>query len=130
VSNSPAPLRIVIADDDELVLLMVEQAVRTYAPAAQIVTAPDGQAALVACVEQPAHLLITDDQMPHLTGTELTRSLRLAGHTMVILLTSGYYLDEDAAFAAGADFVFSKPWNITHLRRILTLAQERRDSSR
>jgi len=129
VSESPEPLRVVVADDDELVRLMVEQAVRAYAPNAQIVSVADGGTALEACTGAPVDLLITDDQMPVMTGTELTRILRLGSYHMVILLTSGFYLDADAARAAGADFVFAKPWNIAALRRVIELALQRRESS-
>jgi CheY-like chemotaxis protein len=52
-------------------------------------TAADGAEAWAALHDQEYHLLITDNDMPRLTGLELARQARLAGMRLPIVLTSG-----------------------------------------
>lgn len=52
-------------------------------------TAPNGQDAWTALHSKTYNLLITDNQMPCLTGAELIRRVRLAGMTVPIILVSG-----------------------------------------
>jgi CheY-like chemotaxis protein len=52
--------------------------------------------ALPAEVEEsaPFELLLTDQTMPRMTGIELIRHCRAAGHDLPVLLMSGYLPDE------------------------------------
>jgi DNA-binding response OmpR family regulator len=52
-------------------------------------TAADGVEGWAALHDQEYHLLITDNDMPRLTGLELARQARLAGMRLPIVLTSG-----------------------------------------
>jgi len=52
-------------------------------------TAADGGEAWDALQDQNYHLLITDNQMPCLTGQELIRKVRRARMSVPIILTSG-----------------------------------------
>jgi len=87
-ANASGPrARILYADDEpslrklgELVLVRSGYAVDTAA---------DGGEAWDALQDQDYHLLITDNQMPCLTGQELIRKVRRARMSVPIILTSG-----------------------------------------
>ena len=50
----------------------------------------DGKPALRAFVEASYDVLITDNDMPHMTGLELVRELRKIGSRIKIIVSSGY----------------------------------------
>lgn len=51
--------------------------------------AEDGQAGWESLRVGSYHLLITDHEMPRLSGLELVRRLRLAGHAVPVVMVSG-----------------------------------------
>lgn len=55
----------------------------------EVDTAPDGAEAWAALHDQEYHLLITDNDMPRLTGLELATQARRAGMRIPIVLASG-----------------------------------------
>lgn len=55
----------------------------------EVDTAADGAEAWMALQEVSYHLLITDHNMPRLTGLELAKQARLAGMRLPIVLASG-----------------------------------------
>jgi len=74
--------------DDEPPLRTLGQLVLTRS-GYDVDTAADGVEAWAALHDQEYHLLITDNDMPRLTGLELARQARLAGMRLPIVLTSG-----------------------------------------
>lgn len=81
------PKKILYAEDNEA---LRETYVRTLRAAGYLVLAvSDGQAALDAARGSSFDLLITDNDMPRLTGLELIARLRLAGADLPIIVTSG-----------------------------------------
>ena len=81
------PTRILYVDDDpslrrfgELVLIRSGY---------DVDTAADGAEAWAALLDVNYHLLITDNDMPKLTGLELTAQARRAGMRLPIMMTSG-----------------------------------------
>ncbi len=111
---------ILIAEDEpaiaDVVAAVVEDAGHTA------VVATHGQQALDRAREQWPTLLITDLMMPHLTGTELIRALRVyaqehaSAPLPVILMTAA---GRKQARAAGADAILLKPFDLARLEALL-----------
>lgn len=79
--------RILYAEDNDA---LREMSVRGLRGAGYFVLpVADGLAALEASRDRPFDLLITDNDMPRLTGVELIARLRLAGCEMPAIVTSG-----------------------------------------
>jgi DNA-binding response OmpR family regulator len=80
-----------------------------------VITAVDGEEAMELIVAERPDLLITDNQMPYLTGLELCKKLRqsgLAANLPVIMLTArGHDLDSADIAAAGISDVLAKPFS-------------------
>jgi two-component system KDP operon response regulator KdpE len=102
-------MKILIADDDPQILraLRITLSARGY----EVITAPDGKAALAAAVDQHPDLIVLDLGMPGLTGIEVIEALR--GWTEIpILVVSGRSesFDKVDALDAGADDYVTKPF--------------------
>lgn len=97
-------IRVVLADDEPSYRKAIEKTLQLMGECELIAVCKDGQEALDACLADPPEVLLTDINMPNLTGIELTRKLlrREKGVNVVILTTRE---DDDAvydAFRAGA----------------------------
>jgi CheY-like chemotaxis protein len=83
----PAPrLRILCVDDDPAPRRLAARVLQ--AAGHEVDTCEHGAEAWTLLQHQSYHLLITDNQMPELTGLELIRRIRLAGMTIPIVLVS------------------------------------------
>jgi serine/threonine-protein kinase len=78
-ASPPEQLSVLIVDDDPAMVLLLEAIVREAQPAADVRTAGDGEAALHAFREKPAHLLLLDLQLPGMSGIDLCLQLRGSG---------------------------------------------------
>lgn len=113
--------RILLVDDEERILRSLGMLLRMHY---QVFATSDGYEALAILQREKIHVLISDQRMPIMTGTELLREARkVAPDTVRILLTG--YADADSAVAAvndGEIFRYiSKPWGPKELRD--TIAQ-------
>ncbi|MCA1644694.1 MAG: response regulator [Chloroflexi bacterium] len=103
--------KILFVDDEEL----IRKLVTTYLERLGYVvtTATDGAQALRAVTADPPDLLITDVQLPSLSGLELTKRLRANQHTfrLPIIMLSAHNETDDvlAGYGQGADEYVSKP---------------------
>ena len=79
--------RILYAEDDSSLRELGEELL--VRSGYDVDTAGDGSAAWIALCSQEYHLLITDNQMPLLSGLELIRMVRRARMTVPIILASG-----------------------------------------
>ena len=78
----------------------------------QVVTAADGECALMVAAEQKPDLVITDINLPRVNGIELTRNLRLKQETSampIIAITAYGHATMRNAMAAGASVCARKP---------------------
>ncbi|MGI8609261.1 MAG: response regulator [Candidatus Dormibacteria bacterium] len=95
--------RILIVDDEPDIRFIA----RMYFERAgyEVAEAPNGAAALIAILEMPPDLLVTDMMMPMMNGAELIRRLRADPSTagIPILAVTG-----DPSIAAEADKVLEK----------------------
>ncbi|HEY4714002.1 MAG TPA: response regulator [Aquirhabdus sp.] len=113
--------KILLVDDEERILRSLSMLLRTQY---QIFATSDGNEALKILRQEKIHVIISDQRMPIMSGTELLRQARdVAPDTIRILLTG--YSDADAALDAlndGEIFRYiNKPWGPKELRE--TIAQ-------
>lgn len=101
--------KIIVADDEELILKLVSDFLRNdgYEP----ITATDGEKALQLFEENPdTALLILDIMMPEVDGWEVCRRIREKSNVPIIMLTArSQEFDELMGFEAGADDYVTKP---------------------
>ena len=107
-------MKILLADDDPQILraLRITLTARGY----DVVTAPDGRAALNTAVDERPDLIVLDLGMPGLTGIEVIEGVR--GWSQVpILVVSGRSesWDKVDALDAGADDYVTKPFQADEL---------------
>src|SRR5688572_13383619 len=107
--TSRLPQRVLLVDDDELELELMADRLRSLG--FETHTVSDGSAALDLLRTQSFPLVITDWQMPHMNGIQMTERLRAEGdnETYIIMLT---VLDDDSShergYFAGVDDYLSK----------------------
>ena len=83
----PAAYQILLVDDDSEVRDVYAQFLRNSG--FEVETASDGVEALCLLRQKTYHLLITDNQMPNLTGIDLLKKVRSENVSMPVLLVSG-----------------------------------------
>ena len=109
---------VLVADDDPDILALVR--FRLEREGYDVVSAPDGQAALKLALDHPPDLAVLDVMMPKLTGYDVTRELRSDAATSripVILLTARVQeADVARGFEAGADDYVKKPFSPQELK--------------
>jgi two-component system cell cycle response regulator len=107
--TSRLPQRVLLVDDDELELELMADRLRSLG--FETHTVSDGGAALDLLRTQSFPLVITDWQMPHMNGIQMTERLRAEGdnETYIIMLT---VLDDasshERGYFAGVDDYLSK----------------------
>ena len=85
--NSTRPIRILLADDDIYTRALDAEALKRSGY--HVNTAEDGVAAWQALNDDRYDLLITDHQMPKVTGLELIQKLRAESRALPVILVSG-----------------------------------------
>ena len=110
---------ILIAEDESDVREFLVRAVRRLAPAAEISAATNGSEAFAIFQQRSCDLILTDQRMPVMRGTDLLLAVRRMGSDVPIVLITADMMAEDQAIQAGATAVFIKPISIRQLRQIL-----------
>ncbi len=124
--------RIMIIDDEPALAMFLSECVRLYGY--QTVMLTDSRQALQQ-LTNPEHdiaLLITDQTMPAITGTELAAAVRRTRPELPIILCSGYSKEVSAetASAAGIDHYQPKPIDCEELLRTISrIFQEADDTT-
>lgn len=116
--------RVLLVDDEERILRSLGLLLRMQY---QVFATSDGYEALDILKREKIHVLISDQRMPIMSGSELLRQARdTAPDTIRILLTG--YADADAALASvneGEIFRYiTKPWGPMELRDTIAQAAE------
>ena len=117
------PKKVLVVDDEVHILHVVSLKLRNAGYA--VITAQDGQEALeIAQMELP-DLIITDFQMPHLSGLELCQRLKQHPATKeipaIMLTARGFALDDSAIASTGIKRCLHKPFSP---RQVLLEAEE------
>jgi CheY-like chemotaxis protein len=118
---------VLLVDDEPHIPLVVGR--RLASAGYEIITASDGEEALAVAIESPPDLIITDLQMPFMSGAELAAALRaderLRDIPVVLLTARGYVLPEEEQHAPNIKRFLSKPFSV---RQILETVEELLDS--
>jgi len=116
--------RILVVDDDPVILKVVSSnlRVRSY----DVITAEDGESALIAMEQIQPNLVVLDVTMPKLDGIEVCRRIREYSSVPVLMLSArSEPQDKLMAFSVGADDYVTKPFAIDELlARISVLLNE------
>ena len=100
---------ILVADDESHILSVVSLKLRNAG--FRVLTAQDGEEALEMALHEKPDLLITDYQMPLLSGLELCQRLRQqkASVPTIMLTARGYSLEPEETAQNGILRILSKP---------------------
>ncbi len=117
-------LKILVVDDDELNRRMMK--ILLTREGHHVDLAANGMEALDAVKYQRFDIVFMDLQMPTIDGIESSRRIREwengGMHTFIVALTASYMPEEgQRLFEAGVDNYISKPFEIEHIQRMLTL---------
>jgi CheY-like chemotaxis protein len=104
-----SPLRILLVDDSELVLMVLSELFITYGN--EVASALSGAEALEKLSAEKFDCIISDYHMPSMDGLELLKRVRERDRKIVFLLMTGTWSEEieKEALDLGADGVISKP---------------------
>ncbi len=106
-------VRVLIAEDGEVNMLLVKTIIKTIAPNAVIIEAVNGVIAVKACEAQLPDIILMDIQMPEMNGYEATRKIRALQnriHIPIIAVTAGNVKGEkEKCIEAGMDDFLAKP---------------------
>jgi len=126
MTDREAPL-VLVADDEEDIRSLV--AFRLKRAGYEVITAADGEEALLLAATRLPDLVVLDMMMPKATGLEVTRSMREHEATKdipIILLTArAQEGDVTSGFEAGADDYVKKPFSPQDLQARVQALLER-----
>lgn len=115
----PKPTMLAVDDDPEVLASVYRDLRSRYGGTHRIMRAGSGEQGLEVLAElalrsRPVAMVLSDQRMPGMSGTEmLTRAREHAPDAKFVLLTA--YADTDAAIAAinevGLDYYLQKPWD-------------------
>ena len=115
-------MRIMVVDDSKAMRMIVLRTLRLAGFRDHtFVEAADGAEALEAIKADPPDLVLSDWNMPKLSGIDLLRGLRSAG----VEVNFGFVTSEstremrDISTEAGAQFLIAKPFNEDTFREVL-----------
>jgi DNA-binding response OmpR family regulator len=130
LTDRETPL-VLVADDEEDIRALV--AFRLKRAGYEVITAADGEEALLLATTRLPDLAVLDMMMPKATGLEVTHSMRKQAATKdipVILLTArAQEVDVQRGFEAGADDYVKKPFSPQDLQTRVHALLERSAAS-
>jgi excisionase family DNA binding protein len=119
----PAP-RVLVVDDDPLLLATLRAAVEQRLPGVDVDVAADGYEALVQVGRFRPDVLVLDLRMPRLDGLEVCQRLRespaTAGIRILAITAFTEALPRERVLAAGADDFLEKPFDLDAFRARLS----------
>ena len=105
--------RILVVDDESHILQVLSLKLRNAGYT--VITAGDGEEGLHVATAESPDLVITDLQMPYMSGTDLCRSLMERSSTqnipVIILTARGYALSDEDLGIGNIKEVVSKPFS-------------------
>ena len=107
-------VRVLLVEDDEDSRALLAELLQDEF---DVRTAADGRAGLDACSLEPPDVLITDESLPGLRGTELAREVKARHPSTRVVLVSGYAKPPGTE---ACDLVLKKPVDVDTLARALT----------
>ena len=113
-----AKKRILIADDEEAIRILLAMALKTYDYEVDIVE--NGLEAINNIYKRSYDLIITDYMMPKMDGLELTKRIRSKYPSTPILIVTGNGPVHDL-LKSGATFCLKKPFSIFEIQNIVKI---------
>ena len=118
--------KILVADDEIHIVQVVAMKFRNNG--FDVVTAENGTEAYDLCCEEKPDIIVTDYQMPGMTGIELVEKLRqrpeFADTPVIILTARGFAIEEEQIIKLGITECLSKPFSpkelLMHVESALT----------
>jgi len=119
-------LSVLVLDDDTSIAELMHDLLLEMGHEAQVVG--NLNAALAVVAEQAIDLLITDLDLPNVSGWQVARSVRQVRPDIFVGLVTGWPLaaSSEELKARGVDFVLAKPFSIDTLTRALAQVREER----
>ncbi len=111
--------RILVVDDSQTMRLFIIFQLVKMLPNVEIVEAEDGQDALEKLGHFEVDLILTDMNMPKLSGAEVIRSVRKdlnKAIPIIVITTNGEQMDREQGLALGANGYLTKPINPREFR--------------
>lgn len=116
-ADMDTPPLILVCDDEMHIRAMISMKLR--AAGFEVVEARNGEEGLAIAAQRPPKLVITDFQMPVMSGIEMAASLRknsVTNHTPVLMLTArGYVLSLEQLATTNIREVLPKPFGVQQL---------------
>jgi CheY-like chemotaxis protein len=115
-------MRILLADDQKEIRMLTQQQLESHGHL--VVAVPNGQEALQAVQHQSFDIILLDEEMPVLSGTQALRAIREqegGQRRSIVIALTGYNTDtdRDRLLGAGFDSVIGKPFRIDALLAVL-----------
>lgn len=84
---SPKPIRILCVDDEDVPLFLRKRVLEKSGY--EVITASSGRQALAALEEHKVDIVLSDQLMPEMTGTQLAKMIRQSRTPLPFILISG-----------------------------------------
>ena len=113
-------LKILIAEDDKISMMLIQKVVEPYSK--EIIKAKSGLEAVEICRNNPdLDLILMDIQMPQMNGYEATKEIRKFNKNVIILAQTAFALegDKEKSIEAGCNDYISKPIKKEELSRLI-----------
>ena len=115
-------LKILVADDQKMNLKLIEKMIVSMD--AQVSTANDGLELLALYKKEQYDVIMTDINMPGMTGDELARTIRQENAGITIIAVTGHNAESLNWQEAGFNAVITKPINKRKIHDALTLCKQ------
>ncbi|MFH0902461.1 MAG: response regulator [Pseudomonadota bacterium] len=117
--SRPPPRRVLVVDDEDSERTLLAETLALLG--CQVFAAANATEALTIFAREALDLVITDQLMPHITGTELAAELARRRPDVYIALLTGYAEEtiDEALRIAGVDLLLAKPASGSDLLRML-----------
>jgi two-component system chemotaxis response regulator CheY len=114
-------MRVLIADDSRVMRQIVVRTLRQAGYEWDVVEAADGAQALEMIAADEPDLVLSDWNMPHMSGIELLRALRASGYSTPLgfVTSEGSPEMRELADTEGALFLVAKPFTADSFRDVL-----------
>jgi len=122
--------KILVVDDERHITAMVSRKLQTAG--FNVAVANDGEEAFRIASESGPDLVVTDLQMPYMSGLELATRLRSTDETsqipLIMLTARGYVLKEEQIERTNIRVLMSKPFSanevLEHVQSLLGTSEE------
>lgn len=105
---------LIVVDDDKETLSAIKRVFRSEPY--DVLLTDDPFEALVCMKSRPIDVVIADEFMPAMLGTDLLQAARRHSPRSALIVLTGYPQSRDSVHQRTVDLVLTKPWEDDHLR--------------